>query len=80
MRRSTRSRSPRRTTSARARSDSPAGGGVPTYGDMEREYVRSVLRMTEGNKREAAALMGIPRTTLNARIRKLEISGDIPDR
>ncbi len=67
-------------TSARARSDSPAGGGVPTYGDMEREYVRSVLRMTEGNKREAAALMGIPRTTLNARIRKLEISGDIPDR
>jgi transcriptional regulator with PAS, ATPase and Fis domain len=49
----------------------PDPSDVPTYETMERQYIASVLRMTEGNKKEAAALMGIPRTTLNARIKKL---------
>jgi DNA-binding NtrC family response regulator len=50
---------------------------VPSYESMERDYIRSVLQLTEGNKKEAAELMGIPRTTLNARIKKLglETSG-----
>jgi transcriptional regulator with PAS, ATPase and Fis domain len=49
---------------------------VPRYEEMEREYIRSVLRLTEGNKKQAAALMGIPRTTLNARMKKLSLSED----
>jgi DNA-binding NtrC family response regulator len=47
---------------------------VPSYETMERQYILSVLQLTEGNKKEAAELMGIPRTTLNARIRKLGLS------
>ena len=46
---------------------------VPTYENMERQYILSVLELTEGNKKEAAELMRIPRTTLNARIKKLGI-------
>jgi DNA-binding NtrC family response regulator len=46
---------------------------VLSYGEMEREYVRRVLQLTEGNVKEAAKLMGVPRTTLNARIRRLGI-------
>jgi DNA-binding NtrC family response regulator len=46
---------------------------VPGYAEMEREYVLSVLRLTDWNKKEAASLMKIPRTTLNSRIKKLGI-------
>ncbi len=46
---------------------------VPSYDEMEREYISSVLRLTNGNRKQAAALMRIPRTTLNARMKKLEI-------
>jgi len=49
----------------------PDDGAVPSYESMERQYIRSVLELTEGNKKEAAELMRIPRTTLNARIKKL---------
>jgi DNA-binding protein Fis len=31
---------------------------------------RSVLRLTDGNRREAARLMGIPRTTLTSKIKR----------
>ena len=51
----------------------PGDGAVPTYENMERQYILSVLELTEGNKKEAAELMRIPRTTLNARIKKLGI-------
>jgi DNA-binding NtrC family response regulator len=51
---------------------------VPSYETMERQYIRSVLQLTEGNKKEAAELMGIPRTTLNARIKKLGIENPRP--
>ncbi|HEX7879230.1 MAG TPA: helix-turn-helix domain-containing protein, partial [Candidatus Eisenbacteria bacterium] len=44
---------------------------VLPYEEMEREYIRSVLKVTEGTKKQAAALMGIPRSTLNDRMRKL---------
>jgi DNA-binding NtrC family response regulator len=49
------------------------GRGVPSYASMERDYIRSVLQLTEGNKREAARLMGIPRTTLNSKIKRFGI-------
>jgi transcriptional regulator with GAF, ATPase, and Fis domain len=50
-----------------------AAAPVPSYDDMEREYISSVLRLTNGNRKQAAALMRIPRTTLNARMKKLAI-------
>jgi transcriptional regulator with GAF, ATPase, and Fis domain len=50
------------------------GGPVRTYRDMEREYIQSVLQVTSGNKKDAAALMKIPRTTLNAKMRRLGLS------
>ncbi len=43
---------------------------VPTFARVERDYIRQILDLTEGNKREAARLMGIPRTTLIAKIRR----------
>jgi DNA-binding NtrC family response regulator len=49
---------------------------LPPYAEMERDYIRSVLRQTGGNKKQAAAVMGIPRTTLNARIRKLGLQAE----
>jgi two-component system nitrogen regulation response regulator GlnG len=42
-----------------------------TYDDMERAYIRSILHLTAGNKKRAAEIMAIPRTTLAARMRKL---------
>ncbi len=41
---------------------------IPSWENMEREYILSVLRLTEGNRKEAARLMGIPRTTLNSKM------------
>jgi len=49
----------------------PAGG---TLAEVEREYILRVLRETSGVISTAAHRLGIPRTTLNAMMRKLEIS------
>lgn len=48
-----------------------AGG---TLAEMEREYIIRVLRETGGVISAAAARLGVPRTTLNAMMRKLGIS------
>jgi len=48
-----------------------AGG---TLADMERDYIIRVLRETGGVISAAAARLGVPRTTLNAMMRKLGIS------
>ena len=48
----------------------PAGG---TLADMEREYIIRVLRETGGVISAAATRLGVPRTTLNAMMRKLGI-------
>ena len=45
-----------------------------TLADMEREYIIRVLRETGGVISAAAARLGVPRTTLNAMMRKLGIS------
>jgi DNA-binding NtrC family response regulator len=47
---------------------------VPSYANMEREYIRSVLELTGGNRREAARLMGIPRTTLTSKIKRFGLA------
>jgi transcriptional regulator with GAF, ATPase, and Fis domain len=65
----------RRDTMPPAAASLAEGGLAPetvrSYENMERDYIRAVLSLTQGNKKRAAELMEIPRTTLNARIRKL---------
>jgi transcriptional regulator with GAF, ATPase, and Fis domain len=48
-----------------------AGG---TLAEMEREYIIRVLRSTGGVISSAAIRLGMPRTTLNAMMRKLGIT------
>jgi len=55
----------------RAESVRPAGG---TLAEVEREHISRVLRETSGVISAAATRLGIPRTTLNARLRKLGIN------
>ena len=62
------SRSTREQTAAALR----AAGG--TLAEMEREYILRVLRETGGVISAAATRLGVPRTTLNAMMRKLGIS------
>jgi DNA-binding NtrC family response regulator len=49
----------------------PSGG---TLAEMERQYILQVLRETGGVISTAASRLGVPRTTLNAMMRKLGIS------
>jgi PAS domain S-box-containing protein len=51
--------------------EAPAGA---TLAEMERDHIIRVLRETKGVVSAAAARLGLPRTTLNAMMRKLEIS------
>jgi two-component system nitrogen regulation response regulator GlnG len=63
--------SPSSPSPGRARSSADSAAMAHTYDDMERAYIRAVLEMTGGNKKRAAEIMAIPRTTLAARMRKL---------
>jgi formate hydrogenlyase transcriptional activator len=56
--------------------DVSAGGsaGSPTLEDVERDYILHVFRETGGVISEAAARLGVPRTTLNAMMKRLGIS------
>jgi transcriptional regulator of acetoin/glycerol metabolism len=56
----------------RADAMEPAGGR--TLEQVEREHIIRVLRETGGVVSEAATRLGMPRTTLNAMMRKLGIS------
>ncbi len=51
--------------------DAPIGA---TLAQVERDHIIRVLRETNGVVSAAAARLGLPRTTLNAMMRKLEIS------
>lgn len=44
-----------------------------TIQDFERRYIDYILNLTKGNKTEAARLMGIPRSTLMGKLRKLNL-------
>lgn len=55
----------------RAAAVEPGGGSLE---QVEREHIVRVLRETNGVISQAAARLGIPRTTLNAMMRKLGIS------
>jgi formate hydrogenlyase transcriptional activator len=59
---------------AEIRSNSSEPMGDSTLEHVEREHVLRVLRETDGVVSKAAARLGMPRTTLNALMRKLAIS------
>jgi DNA-binding protein Fis len=42
-----------------------------TYDEFERKYILNILSQLAGNQTEAARIMGIPRTTLRGKMKKL---------
>ncbi len=46
-----------------------------TLEEVERNYIEQILRITRGNKSEAARILGITRTTLRSKIKKYHING-----
>ena len=69
------SRGPKlRAPLAEIRSDASVPAGDSTLEHVEREHIIRVLRETGGVVSKAAARLGMPRTTLNALMRKLGIS------
>jgi formate hydrogenlyase transcriptional activator len=56
------------------RADAAAAPVGATLAQVEREHIIRVLRETNGVVSAAATRLGLPRTTLNAMMRKLEIS------
>jgi formate hydrogenlyase transcriptional activator len=59
---------------AEIRADAMEPAGSRTLEQVEREHIIRVLRETGGVVSEAATRLGMPRTTLNAMMRKLGIS------
>ena len=56
------------------RTDEPEQAGIGTLQQVERDHVVRVLQETGGVISKAAARLGMPRTTLNALMRKLGVS------
>lgn len=46
-----------------------------TLRDLEREYIDSVLKRTQGNKTEAAKILGVDRTTLYRKLDEFKVFG-----
>jgi len=59
---------------AELRSDASQSGGDDTLEGMEREHILRLFRETGGVISVAASRLGVPRTTLNAMMKKLGIS------
>jgi formate hydrogenlyase transcriptional activator len=60
------------------RADAAASVGSSTLEEVERDYILRVFRETGGVVSAAATRLGVPRTTLNAMMKKLGISrGDL---
>jgi len=56
------------------RADGPGAGGSSTLEDVERDHILRIFRETGGVVSTAASRLGVPRTTLNAMMKKLGIS------
>ena len=56
------------------RADAPQAGGDATLEDVERDHILRIFRETGGVISATASRLGIPRTTLNAMMKKLGIS------
>jgi DNA-binding NtrC family response regulator len=52
------------------------GDHVPTLDELERTHILRVLELCEGQKRKAASMLGINRTTLWKKLRQYGIEGD----
>jgi formate hydrogenlyase transcriptional activator len=59
---------------AEIREDASQAAGANTLEQVEREHILRVLRDSSGVVSKAAARLGVPRTTLNAMMKKLGIS------
>ncbi len=59
---------------AEMRADAAEATGGATLADVEREHIIRVLKESNGVVSAAAGRLGMPRTTLNAMMRKLDIS------
>jgi formate hydrogenlyase transcriptional activator len=59
---------------AELRGDSPTGAGSATLEEVERDHILRVFRETGGVVSATASRLGMPRTTLNAMMKKLGIS------
>jgi transcriptional regulator with GAF, ATPase, and Fis domain len=59
---------------AEIRADAAVGAAGASLAEMEREHIIRVLKESNGVISAAATRLGLPRTTLNAMMRKLEIS------
>ena len=55
--------------------ESLAGPQLPTLEEMKRRYIQHVLAQTKGNKRRAAAILGIERQTLYRYLARKEETG-----
>jgi len=63
---------------AEIREDGVQAAGSTTLAQVEREHITRVLRESGGVVTTAATRLGIPRTTLNAMMKKLGVSrGDL---
>lgn len=54
-----------------------AGGASATLADVEKEYIKTVLQEQSGNKGRTAAILGIDRKTLWAKLKKFDLEGRI---
>lgn len=54
---------------------SPVDGPPEPLAAMERRHIARALAWTRGNRREAARLLGIARSTLLAKIRRYRLDG-----
>ena len=46
---------------------------LPTLEEMEKRYIKMVLKKCKGNKKEASKILGISRTTLHEKLKKWNI-------
>ncbi len=63
------------TFEAVVRVTSPANDAPTPLDDAEKQHIAVTLRHTRGNKRQAAHLLGIARSTLLAKVRKYGLDG-----
>ena len=58
------------------RGQAPATDRLKTLKDVEAEHIRDVLRITKGNRNEAAEVLGIHRDTLYRKVRRYGIAAE----
>lgn len=62
------------TTTLNASESADTKAKPPTYDELEKEYISRILSQVDGNQTEAAKMLGIPRTTLRGKMKKLGLT------